>query len=619
MEKKKEVEIIPNFYYERVNANKLTLPQLFKQRVRQYGKRVALREKKLGLWTDISWNDYYHYVRQVSYSLLALGCEKYDRVAIIGENCPEWLYIDLGTQSIGGISIGVYATSPANQVKYILEHSEAKFFFVENEEQLDKALLIRDELPSLVKVIYWDNEGLKDFRDPNVIYFEDFLKVGQETAEKEPDLFDQRVSELRSDDVAIIVYTSGTTGPPKGVMLTHENLLSAAASLYKAHPVYDTDELLSYLPLCHIGERTWSLSLAISYGYTVSFAENAETVPQDIREIAPTIFFGVPRIWEKFYASVVLTVKDSTSVEKFIYHLAMKIAEKVARRRLNLEPIPFNLRLLYKLFDLVVYGNTKRILGLQRCHFIFSGAAPIAPDVLFFFHCLGLKMREIYGQTESTGTISIHQGNHIKLGTVGKPVLGVEVKIADDGEILVKGKGVCKGYLKDEALTATTIVDGWLHTGDIGNLDSEGNLSITDRKKDIIITAGGKNITPQYIENQLKFSPYINDAIVIGDRRKYLSALIMIDEENIIKYAQDTKIPFTTYASLTKAPEVSQLIQGEVDKVNKKLSSVEQVKHFRLIDVKLTAEDNELTPTMKLKRKYMEERFRHLIETMYQR
>ncbi|MFH1350762.1 MAG: AMP-binding protein [Pseudomonadota bacterium] len=594
-----------------------TIPHLFQSRVKQYGDRVALREKKFGLWKDISWNGYDRNTRLVGQALWALGCREGDPVAIIGDNCPEWLYIDLGTQSIGGVSIGVYSTSPANQVEYILDHSGAKFLFVENEEQLDKALIIRDRIHSLKKVIYWDDKGLKEFRDPDVLYFEEFLKIGKEKMEIHPGLIDEKISTLRPEDVAIIVYTSGTTGPPKGVMLTHENLISASESLYQAHNVYDTDELLSYLPLCHIGERTWSVTHAINYGYTVSFAESAETVPQDLREIVPTIFFGVPRIWEKFYANVVLTMKDSTRFENIIYKMAIKVAAKAAHKELNQEPIPFFIKLIYKVFDVIVYRNTKRMFGLQKCHFPFSGAAPIAPDILFFFHGLGIRTIEIYGQTEATGPISIHQGNEVKLGTVGKPVPGVEVKIADDGEILVKGKNVCKGYYKDEELTANTIVDGWLHTGDMGELDEEGNLTITDRKKDIIITSGGKNITPQYIENQLKFSPYINDAIVIGDGRKYLTALIMIDEENVFKYAQDMKIPFTTYASLTRAQEVDKLIQEELDKVNKKLSAVENIKYFRLIDVQLTAEDDELTPTMKLKRKHVSERFKELIGSMY--
>jgi long-chain acyl-CoA synthetase len=594
-----------------------TLPKVFQDRVKKYGNRVALREKDLGIWKDISWNDYSNYVKQVSYSLWVLGCRKGDHIAIIGGNCPEWLYIDLGAQSIGAICNGVYTTDSASQIKYILEHSEVKYFFVEDEEQLDKALSIRNDVPMLVKVIYWDNKGLKDFRDPDVLYFEDFLKIGLQEAKRNTELFDQNVLEGKADDIAIIVYTSGTTGLAKGVMLSHKNLLSASEALYKAHQVYDTDQLLSFLPLCHIGERTWSFTHAINYGYTVNFAESPETVSQDIREIAPTIFFAVPRIWEKFYASIVLLINDLTKLGKLSYKIAMNIAYRVGRKTLNQELVPLKLKILYKLFDFLVYNNTRKMLGLQRCHFIFSGAAPVSPDLLFFFYSLGLKMREIYGQTEMTGSISIHQGDDIKLGTVGKPVPGVEVKISHDGEILVRGQGVFKGYIKDELLTNSTIKNGWLHTGDIGKVDEKGNLIVTDRKKDIIITSGGKNITPQYIENKLKFSPYINDAIVIGDRRKYLTTLIMIDDENVVKYAQDLKIPFTTYSSLTKSEEVMQLIKKEVDKVNKELAQVEQIKKFWLIDVMLTAEDLELTPTMKLKRKYIEERFAEQINSMY--
>lgn len=594
-----------------------TLPKVFQLRVKQYQDRVALREKKFGIWRDVSWREFDANVRRLAYAMIMAGYKRGDRIAVIGWNSPEWVYVDLATQSIGGISIGVYSTSASDQVEYVLEHSGARLFFVENEEQLDKALAVRERLPLLRQIVYWDKKNLQGFVEENVLFYEQFLKLGMTIEKENPTVFDQLVADTKADDIAIMVYTSGTTGPPKGVMLSQRNLLSASASIYKAHPVYDTDELVSFLPLCHIGERTWSVTHAINNGYTVSFAENEETIFQDIRDVKPTIFFAVPRIWEKFYANVVLTVKDSTFSEKLIFRAAMKVAQKVTKCRLGREHVKPYLRILYGLFDYLVYGNTRRMLGLQRCHFIFSGAAPIAPEILSFFHGLGLNIREIYGQTEAGGSISIHQGDDIKLGTVGKPVPDVEVKIGADGEIMVRGQNVFKGYLNDEELTKATLSEGWLLTGDIGRLDEDGNLIITDRKKDIIITSGGKNITPQYIENKLKFSPYINDAIVIGDGRKYLTALIMIDEENVVKFAQEQKIPFTTYSSLTKAQEITELISKEVNNINKSLSSVEQVKYFRLIDIRLTAEDEEITPTMKLKRKYIQKRFGELIESMY--
>jgi long-chain acyl-CoA synthetase len=527
------------------------------------------------------------------------------------------LYADLGILQAGGVTVGIYTTSSAREVQYVVDHSDSRFFFVEDEEQLDKYLEVRKELPRVEKVIVFDLEGLRHFRDPGVMSFEELLNAGRTFAETKPELFEQRFQESQAEDLAILVYTSGTTGPPKGAMLSHRNILTAMTLLDQANPVLETDELLSYMPLCHVAERNMSVFNAIAHGYVVNFAENLETVPENLREIQPTLFFAPPRIWEKFYSTLVLALQDATRLEQKAFAWGLKVGRKVAEIRLSHKPIPWKLRLLYVLFDWMVFANLRKLMGMNRGRFVFSGAAPVAPEVLWFFHSIGLQVREVYGQTEDAGPTSIHQGEDIKLGTVGKPFPGIEVKIAEDGEILVRGDNVFLGYYKDPKTTADTLIDGWLHTGDVGSFDEGGNLKISDRKKDIIITSGGKNITPQYIENQLKFSPYINDACVIGDRKKYLTALIMIDEENVVKYAQDNRIPFTTYKTLTQQPEVLKLIEREVDQVNKNLARVEQIKKFRLIDIKLTTDDEEITATMKLKRKYIAERFKGLIESMY--
>jgi long-chain acyl-CoA synthetase len=593
------------------------VPILFQRQAKRYGDKVALRDKVYGIWRDISWRQYNEKVREVANGLMALGLQKGEKAAIISENCPEWLYADLGILHVGGVTVGIYTTSSAKEVQYVVDHSDSRFFFVEDEEQLDKYLEVRKDLPKVEKVIVFDMEGLRHFHDPTVMSFEDFLQLGKNLAKINPDLFEKRHQEPQAEDLAILVYTSGTTGPPKGAMLSHRNILTAMTLLDKANPVLETDELLSYMPLCHVAERNMSVFNAIAHGYVVNFAENLETVPENLREIQPTIFFAPPRIWEKFYSTIVLALQDGTRLEKKAFEWGVKIGRKVAELRLGHKSIPLRLRLMYFLFDWTVLDNLRKIIGMDRGRFVFSGAAPVAPEVLWFFHSIGLPVREVYGQTEDAGPTSIHQGDDIKLGTVGKPFPGIEVKIAEDGEILVRGGNVFMGYYKDPKTTAETLVDGWLHSGDVGYFDEEGNLKISDRKKDIIITSGGKNITPQYIENQLKFSPYINDACVIGDRRKYLTALIMIDEENVVKYAQDQRIPFTTYKSLTQQPEIIRLIEREVDKVNKNLSRVEQIKKFRLIDIKLTTDDEEITATMKLKRKYIAGRFQSLIDSMY--
>ena len=594
-----------------------TVPKLFHAQVERFKDKVAMREKVLGIWQEISWNQYRENVRAAGMGLVALGIKRSQCVSIISENNPEWLYCDIATQCIGAITVGIYTTNSAEEVSYIINHSESRIFFVEDEEQLDKVLLTRKDLPMLKKVIVYDMEGLRNFKDPMVMSFDDFMTLGKSEAEKDPTRFDKLWPQVKPEDIALIVYTSGTTGPPKGAMLSHHNVIWTNRALGESNPVYETDEILSFLPLCHIAERNMTTFSSLTYGQVVNFAENLETVPEDIREISPHIFFAVPRIWEKFYSGIILRMQDSTWLEKKGFDWAIKVGEEASIYRLDHQPVPTFLRIKYDLAHFMVFRNLQRSLGLERGRFVFSGGAPISPDILKFFHAIGIPIREVYGQTEDTGPTTIHQGEDIKLGTVGKPIPGIKVKIADDGEILVKGPNVFQGYYKDPELTKDYIVDGWLHSGDVGKFDDEGNLVITDRKKDIIITAGGKNITPQYIENKFKFSPYINDAVVIGDGKKYLTALIMIDDENVTQYAQDQRIPFTTYKSLCHNEEIVDLIQKEVNKVNKTLAQVETIKKFRLIDIKLTTDDSELTATMKLKRKFVGERFNDLIEGMY--
>lgn len=603
--------------YVKPDSSLDTVPKLFHAQVKRFKDRVAMRDRVLGVWTKISWNQYRENVRAAGMGLLALGVKKGQCVSILSENNPEWLFCDIATQCIGGISVGIYPTNSASEVSYIIHHSESRVFFVEDEEQLDKVLVTRKELPLLQKVIVYDMKGLRDFNDPLVMSFDDFMGFGRSEAKKDPGKFDELWPQVKPEDIALMVYTSGTTGPPKGAMISHRNVIWTNQALGEANPIYETDEILSFLPLCHIAERNMTTFSSLTYGQVVNFAENLETVPADIREISPHVFFAVPRIWEKFYSGIVLKMQDSTWLEKKMFQWAIKTGEKVSAYKLSHRKVPVLWKIKYACADFTSFRNLKRSIGLERGRFVFSGGAPISPDVLKFFHAMGIPIREVYGQTEDTGPTTIHQGSDIKLGTVGKPIPGIEVKIADDGEILVKGPNVFQGYYKDPELTKEYIVDGWLHSGDVGRFDDEGNLMITDRKKDIIITAGGKNVTPSYIENKLKFSPYITDAIVIGDRKKYLTALIMIDDENVTQYAQDKRIPFTTYKSLCHNKEIIELIQEEVNAVNKTLAQVESIKKFQLIDIKLTSDDQELTATMKLKRKYVAERFKDLIESMY--
>lgn len=595
------------------------VPKVFKQTVEKYGDRVSLRKKEYGLWHDISWNEYYRLAKCVGSALISMGLEKGECVSIIGDNCPEWVIIDLGIQGAGGVAVGVYSTNAWPQVEYVIEHSESKFFFVENEEQLDKWLNFRDKVPGLQKVIVWDLEGLRHFEDPMVMTYDELLETGREIEEKTPGLFEKRMSEVTPEDLSVLIYTSGTTGPPKGAMLTHRNVTWMARAIVADEPVYDTDGVMSFLPLCHVFERLFSVFVHVTHGYTVNFIESLDTVTDNMREISPTMGYAVPRIWEKYLSAVYIKMSDATWFKKLLFGVALKIGKNRATLKMNFKSVPFYLESLYQLAHFMVFRKLKERLGFDRMRIAYSGAAPIAPDVLHFFQSIGVNLIEGYGQTESSGVTTASRVGKVKFGMVGPPLPGVEVKIAEDGEILVKSPGVFKGYFRSPEATAETIKDGWLYSGDVGELDEDGYLRITDRKKDIIVTAGGKNITPQYIENKLKASLFINDAVVIGDKRKFLSCLIMIDEDNVVKYAQDNKIQFSTYRDLTQSDEIIKLIQGDMNQVNDTLARVEQVKKFTILPKKLYEEDGEVTPTMKVKRKYVNEAFGDLIEAMYGR
>ncbi|MDR7387339.1 MAG: AMP-dependent synthetase/ligase, partial [Armatimonadota bacterium] len=419
------------------------------------------------------------------------------------------------------------------------------------------------------------------------------------------------------DQVAILLYTSGTTGPPKGAMLTHRNLLWTAQALGEANALYPTDTALSFLPLSHIAERMLSVYLPLVWGYAVYFAESLDTLFQNLQEVRPTVLFAVPRLWEKLHSQLALHMREVDAFKRAAYEAALRVGRQYALARLAGEAVSPALRAAHALAELAVLRPLRRRLGLDRVRFAVSGAAPIAPEILEFYHALGVRIREVYGQTEGSGPTTIHQGDRIRLGTVGQPLPGVEVRIAPDGEILVRGPNVFAGYFKDPEATAQALRDGWLHSGDVGEMDEDGFLRITDRKKDLIVTAYGKNIAPAYVENLLKTSPYIQDAVVVGDRRPYLVALIVIDEDNVARWAQDRRIPFSTFADLSGNEQVRELVAQEVERVNRSLSHPEQVKRFALLPKRLYQEDGEVTPTQKVKRKAIVEKYRDLVESLY--
>jgi len=589
-------------------------PDLFFQQVSRLGDKVALRNKDYGIWNRTSWKSYGENVRISASGLLSMGIEPGNRVAILGDNRPEWLVCHLGSMTAGCVTCGIYPTSSPEEIEYVVEHSESKILFVENEEQIDKVLQIIDHL-HVHKVVIWDEQGLWGFSHPRVIFYKEFIATGMAYLDANPDCINECMAAIDRNDIAMMIYTSGTTGRPKGAMISHENILSLTDSLVQVIGQKENDELLSYLPLAHIYENLISVFQAVWTGATVNFVESIDTLSINLREVSPTVFASVPRLWEKFVSMVEIKMSDSTIIKRAFYRFAIDIGIKRMRSKSGTSR-RFWLNLAYWPLYWTVLYHLKRQLGMERIRYSICGAAPASPELFEWFNAIGVPLREGYGQTESTGVIAIQSLNRPKSGYVGEALPGVEIKIAADGEILAKGKGVFKGYYKQEQLTSETIQDGWLHTGDVGILEN-GFLKIQDRKKDIIITRGGKNITPAFIENKLKFSFYIQDAVVIGDNRKYLTALILIDEDNVNKYAQDNAIPFTTFADLTQNQEIIKLIDKEIRGINETLARVETVKKFRLLPRRFYAEDGDVTPTQKVKRSALEKTYGELIESMY--
>ncbi|MBM1556258.1 AMP-binding protein [Sulfitobacter mediterraneus] len=595
-----------------------TTPKLLRLRCQTLGDRTAHREKTFGIWRSHSWNDYFTRAKHLGLGLLSLGLQRGEVVSILSEDSKEWMYTDMGVQCVGGICSGVYTTDSASQLEYLVNNSDSRFLFVENDEQLDKFLQVRDKMPDLAKVIVMDREGLHGFTDPQIIFLDELYDLGAAYDAANPQAFDAGIDATKPEDTAILVYTSGTTGKPKGAMISHGNLMYSVAAGLRDAPTFDTDDQLCFLPLCHILERVFSVNAPIAAGSTTNFAESPETIFDNLQEVSPQTFVAVPRLWEKIYSQVAIRIGDATGLQKWAYAQALKAGGARAACLAEGKSLPFGANLAYRFWDLALLQNLRRMIGMDRLRRGGSGAAPISPELLQWYHAIGVPVLEGYGMTESSGVICINCDDTNKIGTVGRALPGAGIRISDEGEIQYKAGNVFQGYWKNPEKTAETFTeDGWLRTGDVGMLDNQGFLKITGRLKDIIITAGGKNITPAEIENKLKFSPYISDVVVIGDKRKFLTCLVMIDQENVEKFAQDRRVPFSNYASLCAAPEVQDLIRETVEEVNKDFARVEQIKDFRLIDVLLTADDDELTPTMKLKRSFVETKHAELISQMY--
>ena len=589
-----------------------TIASLFRHRCKQRGTHTAHREKNLGIWQSYSWDDYYNAACLIAQGLLKLGLSAGGRVAILSEDNLQWMYCDMGITLCGGIPVGVYTTDSAMQLAYVVNDSGAAFLFIENEEQLDKYLQVQTEVPSIEKVVVFERDGLRDFTHNKVVFLDELYDLGRSGGAELSTQIEHSIDAIQPQDTALIIYTSGTTGPPKGAMISHRNVLYQLTVCEILLDIRDTDEQLCFLPLCHIYERVLSVHLPLATGATVNFTESVDTVFENMREVSPHTFAAVPRFWEKVYSEVQIRRSEASPVGRWALDRAVACGLKKYRQQAS-----WLNNVAYVFWNFTVLANLRRMLGMDRMRRGSSGAAPVSKALLEWFNAIGVPVLEGYGATETTAVASVNTAENNIPGTVGEPLPGSEINISEQGEVLVRGPHVFKGYWNKSAQTNEALSDdGWLHTGDVGELN-DGVLTITGRIKDIIITAGGKNISPAEIESRLKFSPYISDAIVIGDRRKYLTCLIMIDQDNVEAYAQEHRVPFSDFESLCAAEQVVALIGSEVEQVNSEFARVEQIKDFRLINVLLRAEDEELTPTMKLKRNLVEVRHDGLIESMY--
>ncbi len=597
----------------------LTLPQQLQHWARTRPDDVALRQKLYGIWQPVTWAQYNDRSRWFGLGLLQLGLRRGQNMAVLSENCQEWVFANLGAAMVGAVTAGVYPTSPSHEVEYLLDLAEAPVIVCEDQEQLDKVLEIRDRLPSLRAIVVIDNKGLRRYDRTGLHDFDDVSELGRRFEQDHPAEAVAALQAPQLDDVGLIVFTSGSTGRPKAAMMTWRGLSCAARGLNSMLACSSRDQLVSYLPLCHVAEQMFSVHIPMSCGAVVNFAESLRTVQEDLRELSPQIFFGVPRIWEKFHSSIQTKLREAGGLRAALYARAMRVLEpQAARPRASWSLAE---RLHWAAWYLLVLRALLNYVGLRDCRVAVSSGAPIAPEILKFFRVLGVPIREAYGLTEASGATTMQPTDASPVGTVGVPYPGITLRLADDGEILLQGDVVFKGYYRNPEATREAIdADGWLHTGDVARWDDGPGgreLRIVDRKKDIMITAGGKNITPSEIENALRFSPFIKEAIVVADRRRFVSALIQIDFEATSNWAEAQGLTYTNFRSLVDLGAVRDLVQREVDAVNARMPQVQQVRRFHLLVKELDHDDGEVTATMKVRRKSINEKYAEVIEALY--
>lgn len=593
----------------------MTLLHYFYDRYKNNPKRVAFREKDLGIWKEYTWNDYFEKVTKIAIYFDSLGLKKGDTIAIIGDNKPEWVISEIASQLLGAYPIGIYQDSISNEVEYILTKAETKVVVAEDQEQADKILENIDKFPNLKKIIYYDKKGMYQYDNHILCYFNDILDETKDT--NMGIFFENKLSLLNENDIAVMCTTSGTTGHPKLAMLSHKNLIFMAKSLAKADPKYDTDEFVSFLPLPWIGEQMMSVASALIFGFTVNFPESHNTVQEDMKEIGPRIIFSPPRVWENIASTVHMKIMDSTPLKRFVYNLCLPIGYNYAEIKFDKKKPTLFQKVKYFIAYIVLFRKLRERLGFSYLRSAMTGGAALGPDTFKFFHALGVELKQIYGQTEIAGISCIHRSDDIDFTSVGKPIDGTEIRITEEGEIISKSDAVFMGYYKDEKATAEAIKDGWLYSGDAGYFDDNGKLVVIDRMKDLMYLLDGTRFSPQFIENKLKFSPFIKEAVVLGDKKNYITSILNIDMGIVGKWAEENKIPYTTYTDLSAKDEVYDLILKEVKKVNTQLIEKHRIRKFVLLYKELDADDGELTRTRKVRRGFIIEKYKDIFEALY--
>jgi long-chain acyl-CoA synthetase len=597
-----------------------TLPQLLRENALRFGnEKVAIREKEFGIWQSFTWKAYYENVRDFALGLRRLGFQVGDKLAYAGDNRPEGLFSELAAQSLGGAIVGIYPDSHLDQVEYIINHSDTVFVVAGDQEQADKVLDIKEKCPLVRKVIVDDPKGMRRYDDPILAYFQDVQKLGRESAEEDPGLFDELIEKVLPDDVGMINYTSGTTGLPKGSMITHKNMFSVARAQDRVDAARDDFEYVSFLPFPWIGEQEFGVYWALYKGFTVNFPEKVETVRENIREIGPHIMLAPPRIWERMCSDIQVKIQDAAWIKRSFYRLFLPVGYRMAGFKLKKRRSPIRWKVLGWLAYLCMFRSLRNYLGLSRLRHVYTGGAPLGPEIFHLFQALGVNIKQAYGMTEQTAASIIHRTDDIRLDTVGKPLPGIEFRVSDSGELLSRGDTIFKGYYKDPEATEEALRDGWFHSGDAALMEEDGHIIIIDRMSDVMRLTDGSKFSPQLIENKLRFSPYIIDAVVIGQERPFIAAMIAIDMANVGKWAENNQIAFTTFTDISQKEETYNLIAGEVAKTNRSLPKVAKIRKFVLLHKELDADDDELTRTRKVRRKFVSERYKEIIEAMYGR